>query len=131
MSFDEYLTKFSELLNERKMADVNELQYTFMRKQLQEYKDKSHLDNDPSVPAVIGIIEYLINHSQSGSVVWYAPTESLCGEIEEELVANFGDMLLDNPQTYHTKSGLWALDCVFGGAFCPDWDGFEYGIERK
>lgn len=125
MTFDEYLTKFSELLNERKMADINKLQYAFMREQLQNYKDKPHLDNDPSVPAVIGIIEYLIDCSQSGSVVWYAPTKSLCDEIEAELFANFGDMLLDNPQIYRTKSGLWALDCIFAGAFCPEWDGFN------
>ena len=127
MTIDEYLTKLSELLNERKMGNVNELQYVFMRNQLQEYKDKPHHNNDPSVPAVIGIIEYLINYSENGSVVWYAPTKSLCDEIEAELFANFGDMLLDDPQIYRTKSGLWVLDCIFGGAFCPDWYEFEEG----
>jgi len=45
MTINEYLTKLSELLNERKMGNVNELQYVFMRNQLQKYKDKPHLDN--------------------------------------------------------------------------------------
>ena len=127
MTLHEYDNAMCELTDDRSKLDedkVGEFQNTHLREFLTELKGKATTDNDRYA---CEILEYLIVYSQSGSVVHYVETEEKANALRDYLNEHdlIGDMMLDSPEVYQDKySGKWAVDCMFGGFYCPYWDGW-------
>lgn len=72
---------------------------------------------------VCEILDYVINHSTSGNAIAHVNTRKFANEVKEIIYETIDDMLLDPVQIYK-DNGLWAIDCMFGGFYVPEWDGF-------
>ena len=135
MTFEEYNKQFDELDErlkateseedwEKVMEEINEFQYKHMREFVAEYKKKA--EGDPAREVIYDAFNYVVEMGTNGSVNEYVDSEELANEIDEIIWDDIGQFLLDAPEIYKDKySGQWCISCMFGGAFVPEWDGWE------
>ena len=102
--------------------------YEFQHKHMQEYYDYyvSKAEKETEKYAC-EILEYLISDSQSGSVVHYVESEEKANELRDYLNQHefYGEIMLDSPEVYYCEyCNEWVVDCMFGGNYCPWWDGW-------
>lgn len=135
MTHEEYLKKINEYTD--KLAnyegddyddfydewyeEVSEFQMTYMEEVLAEYKKKTKTEAQKYISE---ILDYAIHESESGSTVIYVPTKEKADEIDKIIWEEIGEYMLDAPEIYEDEDGEWAIDCMFGGAFVPYWDGW-------
>lgn len=122
MTFEEYNKKLDEYEAELKDDDtvldkISELQYGYMRNVIKQYNADS-----PAKEVCRELLDYAVNYSQSGSSIYYVDSKELAEEVNEIIWEELGDYLLDC-EVYEDNEE-WAIDCVFGGYFVPDWDGW-------
>ena len=122
MTFEEYNKKLDEYEAELKDDDtvldkISELQYGYMRNVIKQYNADS-----PAKEVCRELLDYAVNYSKSGSSIYYVDSEELAEEVNEIIWEELGDYLLDC-EVYEDNEE-WAIDCVFGGYFVPDWDGW-------
>ena len=127
MTFEEYNHAMS-IYNDRLMSgedimeEINDFQYSFMREVLEEYKAKADTE---AKKEIYKILDYAVNHSQSGSVVQYIDDKQLASEIMEIIIEEIGDYMLEAPEFYE-EGGEYVIDCIFGGYYVPEWDGWYF-----
>ena len=80
----------------------------------------------PELNAVVYMLNYLINESATGQVVYYTNDKEFAYKVADTAWNELGEyMIEDSPQVYYESSQKeWAVDCMFGGYYCPDWDEF-------
>lgn len=135
MTFEEYNKQFDELDErlrateseeewEKVMEEINEFQYKHMREFVAEYRKKA--EGDPAREVIYDAFNYVVEKGTNGSVNEYVDSEELANKIDEIIWDDIGQFLLDAPEIYKDKySGQWCISCMFGGAFVPEWDGWE------
>ena len=126
--FDNYMAEFGELLKgegySRYIGPVSDFQTRFMNRVLQTYKENSTASAEVK-HITAEIIRYLIDESESGNSIFDGIlNESIARKVENELRNEFYDMLLDW-EVYQERNGTWTVDCMFGGNYCPWWDGWN------
>ena len=135
MTYEEYLKKINEytdkLVNyegddyddfyDEWLEEISEFQITYMEGILAEYIKKAKTEAQKYISE---ILNYAIYESETGSVIICVPTKEIADEIDEIIWGEIGDYMLDAPQIYEDKDGEWSIDCMFGGAFVPYWDGW-------
>lgn len=133
MRTDEYLEEFRKKLNKYRETKTDtdreaviDLQYEYMegiRNSL--LINAICLDKEPVDVAIYGIISSLIDMSTTGNVIEYVGTEEVAYKVQDTLIKWYDDMLLETPQIEKINEHTWSIDCMFGGAFCPVWDGLD------
>ena len=133
MRIDEYLEEFRKKLNKYRetKADTDreaviDLQYEYM----EDIRNSLLInaighDKEPVDVAIYTIISSLIDISTSGNVIEYVDTEEVAYKVRDALIEWYDDMLLETPQIEKISEHTWSVDCMFGGAFCPVWDGLD------
>lgn len=128
MTLAEYDSQLENLVDAAYMSGdfdpVNDFQYKYMREFYNYYISKAKTEIEKYA---CEILEYLINDSQSGSVVQYVESEKKAIELKDYLNEHefFTEITLDSPEVYYCKySNEWAVDCMFGGNYTPCWDGW-------
>lgn len=122
MTFEEYNKKLNEYEAELKDDDtildkISELQYGYMRNVIKQYNADS-----PAKEVCRELLDYAVNYSQSGNAIYYVDDEELAEEVNEIIWKELGDYLLDCE--IYEDNEEWVIDCMFGGYFVPDWDGW-------
>lgn len=122
--YDEYCQKLKECYTKELYEKFNNFKYKYMTSVLTEYAKTA---DTAAKQLICELLDYAINHSESGSCITEAYTEEVAKETESILWSEFGDYLLDS-EVYEDKTGnCWVVDVMFGGAYIPYWDGDEYG----
>ena len=111
--FVEFYTKWFE--------EVSEFQMTYMEEVLAEYKKKAKTEAQKYISE---ILDYAIHGSVTGNVVIYVLTKEIADEVKEIIWEEIGEYMLDAPEIYEDEDGEWVINCMFGGAFVPYWDGW-------
>lgn len=139
MTFDEYNEKieilfdeYREDYDEDKLEELIAFQYKHMREFVAEYKKKI---NCTARQVCFDVFENMVECSESGSSVVYLSDytdnikeqEKLAAEVEDMIWEDLGQYMLDAPEIYLDKfyGNGWIVDCMFGGYYCPGWDGYN------
>ena len=133
MRTDEYLEEFRKKFNKYRetKADTDreaviDLQYEYMEDIRNNLLINAiGFDKEPVDVAIYDIISSLIDISTTGNVIEYVDTEEVACEVQNALIKWYDDMLLETPQIEKISERTWSIDCMFGGAFCPMWDGLD------
>lgn len=138
MTFEEYNKELDKLeqkiinngIDSKGIAELNDFKYKHMQEFVDEYKSKAA--GDKVKEEIADLFESTITGGDSGSVVHYVETEEMAKAIEDIIWEEIGDFMLDAPEVYQCKySKEWVIDCMFGGAYIPEWDGtWDYLRER-
>ena len=97
----------------------------FKRTHMQEFVDeyKRNAKGDGTKELIADLFAGTVEGGDSGSVVYYVETEEEANAINEIIWEEIGHFMLDAPEVYYDKySGEWVIDCMFGGAYIPEWD---------
>ena len=121
MTLEEYNKQFDELFKKYRLSNeyddrdaLIDAQYAYMESVLAEIEPDTKLYD---------LIYELIYHSTTGQACESFTDEESAREFDIMVWENYGDMALDS-QIY--KDGdEWIVDYMFGGAYCPAWDGLE------
>ena len=118
---DEYQSQYRTLLEKYRKTgsnDVRELlikmQYTYMEDFL------SKLEPDSKVYELFYDLTY---RSSTGQAVVSFDTEDEANDFDIMIWKNYGDMALDSE--VYEDDGEWVVDYMFGGMYCPSWDGID------
>ena len=120
---ENYQKATNEEERERAMDELNTFQWIHMREFVANYKAKAK--GNKAKEKIAELFEYAVENSQTGSAVLYVESEELKDEIDEIIWEEIGEYMLDAPQYYQTDDGEWAIDCMFGGNYVPEWDGWD------
>lgn len=131
MTLEEYDARLSALYEEFNSLDGENREWKleeingFKLRGMNEFLKELSKETGDIEDAAYHTVSYLIRYSSSGSVVSYMSTEARANELADYLNEHklIGKMLLDSPQIYPLCNGKWAVDCMFGGFYCPYWDG--------
>ena len=135
MTFEEYnkeIDAFEKRLMEtnsgeewnKVIEELNSFQYKYMREFVAEYKKKA--EGNPAREVIYDAFNYVVECGTNGSVNEYVDSEDLANEIDEVIWEDIGDFMLEAPEIYKDRySGQWCISCMFGGAYVPEWDGWE------
>ena len=123
MTFEEYnkaMDVYAERIDngEDIVDDVTDFQYKYMNSVLAAYKADTKAKE-----ICYDIIEYAVNHSQSGSVVQYIEDKELANCVYDIIWEELGEYMLDSPE-YYEDNGTYVIDCMFAGYYVPGWDGW-------
>ena len=127
MTFDEYVKAMDEYEDRLKNTDddvddlldeISEFQYEYMRNVLKEYVVDSKVKK-----ACYEILDDAVNWLQTGQGTCRVESEEFADEVAETIFNDFGDYMLEYPYCYESN-GEWVVDCMFGGYFIPEWDGW-------
>lgn len=133
MTFEEYNEKM-HILEERLRAtesedewdkvmdEINAFQHKHMEAFVEEYMASAK--GNRAKEEIADIFRYAVYCSESGSAIGYVDSKELADEIDEIIWEEIGEYMLDAPQIYESN-GEWAIDCMFGGNYIPEWDGWE------
>lgn len=105
------------------LEEIGEFQINYMTQVQGELYLNNELITD-SLRIIIDAISYLITCSTSGNVIVSTHEEKIAEETKETCFEYIGDYLLDVPQVYKNNDNMWCIDFMFGGYYCPYWDGF-------
>ena len=133
MNTNEYLEEFRKKFNKYRetKADTDreaviDLQYEYMENiRVNLLINAISFDKEPVDVVIYDIITSLIDISTTGNVIEYVDTEEVAHEVQDALIKWYDDMLLETPQVEKVSEHTWSIDCMFGGAFCPMWDGLD------
>lgn len=120
--YDEYCQQLTEYYTKELYEKFNNFKYKYMTSVLKEYAKTA---DTAAKQLICELLDYAINHSESGSCITEAYTEEVAKETEQLLWEEFGGYLLDSE--VYQENGCWVVDVMFGGAYIPYWDGDEYG----
>lgn len=130
MTREEYNKKIKEYGNQLRdnysddlYNEVSEFQRLYMEDWLERYK--ATIGDSKAKEYVYELIDYLTHWSESGSSLVYVETSELANEVLDELDREFGECLLEWPEVYK-EDDEWVVDCIFGGNWCPYWDGWYW-----
>ena len=123
MTFEEYnkaMDTYAERIKngEDILDEVTGFQYKYMNSVLDAYKADT-----PAKEICYDILEYAVNHSQSGSVVQYIEDNELADSVNDIIWEEIGEYMLEAPE-YYKENGTWVIDCIFAGYYVPGWDGW-------
>lgn len=90
-----------------------------MKTILEMYKQEC---TTPEKIVLYNLLEYAVNGSYSGNSIIRLDDELLYKKTEKILWEELGDMLLD--VDYYQKNNKYVIDCIFGGAYIPHWEGW-------
>ena len=132
MTFDKYVKAMEEYENRLNNIDddeyddiddlldeISKFQYEYMRNVLNEYVVDSEVKQ-----ACYEILDDAVNYLQTGQGVCRVENKELADEVAETIFNDFGDYMLEYPDCYEDCNGEWVVDCIFGGYFIPEWDGW-------
>ena len=122
MTLEEYNKQFDELLEKYRLSNeyddrdaLIDAQYAYMENVLEQETNAQMQE----------LLVNLIYHSTTGQVKMSFPDEGAAQDFDIEVWNKYGNMLLDS-QIYEEKEwNEWVVDFMFGGMFCPAWDGLE------
>lgn len=130
MTLEEYKGKMNEYSDKLKKTSGNEwneiyenmtdFQRKFMKQALEDYKKTVDCEEKK---CIYDLLEYVVNFSESGSSVKYVDSKEMADKIDKIIWEEIGDYLLDY-QVYE-ENDKWAIDCMFGGYYVPEWDGWQ------
>ena len=134
MTIEEYNAKMDELTERLKEAaytkeagyiydEITEFQYRYMRAFVNEYYNKAKFD--PIKLKIFDIFQYAVEQSESGSSIGYVNDKETADKIVEIINDKIGEFMLDSPEIYQEADGEWAISCMFGGNYVPEWDEFR------
>ena len=106
--------KYQETQTDEDRNALIDAQYAFMENFL------SKLDQDSKVYELFSELTY---HSATGQATVLFDTEEEANEFDIMIWENYSDMALDS-QVYEFDRG-WIVDYMFGGMYCPAWDGID------
>ena len=120
-----YLEQIRKVNSEAK--ELKEAMFRYQYENMTDVLDDLRKRSDtPAMKVICDILDYAINFSTSGSSIQYVDTKELADEVNEIIWDELGDFMLDAPQIYQSLSdGKWAISCMFGGNYIPEWDGFD------
>ena len=120
--YDKEMSIYSERIEngEDILEEVNNFQYDFMNKVLESYKEKA---DTPEKEICYELLEYAVNHSQSGSSIYYASKDEYTDDLEDVILDELNAYMLDAPECYW-ENGMFVIDCMFAGFYVPEWDGW-------
>ena len=124
-TIDKYRKKLLNINDEdewnEKFGEMCDYQKRYMKAYLDTYKRKIRCSEQELISK---LIEHIIYQSTSGNSIVFVHTKEEAEAVDKIIWKEIGDILLDSPQIYE-DNGQWAIDCIFGGAFVPEWDGFS------
>lgn len=129
MKLKEYNKKIEEFQDRLRESDddwdeiyeeLSSFQSAYMGKVLDEYKQTIDC---PARQEIYNLLHYAVTNSQSGSSIIDVDTEDEANAIDAIIWEEIGDYLLD--YQIYKEGEHWAVDCMFGGAYVPYWDGWE------
>ena len=140
MTLAEYDTQFDHLLNKWRTTqsphayqDMIDLQYTFLGQIRDEIYDQIKTVNGIKKRVLFTVLE-IFNRLKFSSVSGHVMEnvgmgeknpEEFAREVKDYLNKVYGDMFSEEIEIYPDKNGEeWVVDCMFGGKYCPEWDGF-------
>ena len=122
MNIDKYETQFYELHKRYKETQsyqdrdaILDVQYAYMESVLEQEKNAQ----------IQELLSELIYHSTTGQAKMSFPDEGAAQDFNIEVWNKYGDMLLDSQIYEETAWNEWVVDFMFGGMFCPAWDGLD------
>lgn len=127
MTIEEYfkeMDKYIEKLKNKEvtMDDVAAFQYEYMIKLIADYDAST-----PEKAECKAILEEAVFQSFTGEVCHYIEDKELADKVIAIIEDELGQYLLGSPECHSYADGGINIDCMFGGYFVPDWDGFaEY-----
>lgn len=129
MTLEEYDAKVGEM-GEKLRANwdedlydkLNDFQWEHMQEFLDEYQ-KSR-EYSPARQVCYELLYYAVYKSESGNSIQNVNSKEFADEVKETILDEMGHFLLDPPEIY--KDGdQWSIDCMFGGSYIPNWDGWR------
>ena len=100
-----------------------------MNNALLEYEKVVQETKDPIVKeartVIYDVMHYAIYKSETGSSLYYLDLdkELVADKIDDIIMQDIGDYLLD--YMIYDEKEKWVVDCMFGGCFVPDWNGWR------
>jgi len=133
MTLNEYnkkIDKYEEQLNkslnrnewEKTYEELSKFQLSYMQHVLDEY-EKS-VDSDAK-QYIYNLLYHAVMWSETGSSIIDVRTKEIADEIKNVIFDEIGDYLLD--YNIYPENDHWVVDCMFGGAYVPYWDGWSKG----
>ena len=135
--YEDKLDRITELMRMRAKSNEGyddlrdkyvELQYSYMEEVLNEYKKT--IGDNPAKLICYELLDYAVHWSQSGNAIVYEENEEIANQVDDIIYYELGEYLLDVEVYFDKYTQSWAIDCMFGGYFVPDWDGIEGDIWR-
>ena len=124
-SIDEFEKRLLNIDDEDEWDEERERLYEYQKDYMEKYlKSYRETATSEAQKSICELIEYAIYESSSGNAIVFVDTKEKADAINEIIWDEIGEMLLDSPEIYE-EDGEWVIDCMFGGAFVPDWDGFD------
>lgn len=88
---------------------------------------ENYIGDNPAKQICYELLDYAVHWSESGNAIVYEENEDLANKVDDIIYDELDDYLLDVETYYDRHEKAWAIDCMFGGYFVPDWDGItEY-----
>ena len=129
MTLEEYNAKMDDyrkrIINEYDPLyhEMVDMQYDYMNSVLKEIGEKSN--GDPIMDKIFELFNFVIENSIYGNAIVSTDTEEEARAVVCKLQDDYSDYLLDAPEVYKDEdTGDWCIDCMFGGYYTPEWDGF-------
>lgn len=106
------------------LKSINATKRRFMDVVINHYKAKS-----PAQKFALETLDYAVNISTSGNGIVEVPNKQIADEVICIVNNDFADYLLDTIS--YQDGNVWLVDCLYGGAFIPEWDGTEEWLDEK
>lgn len=104
--------------------EMSKFQMKYMEKVLADYEKT--INGDKAKQVCYDALEYAVHHSESGSSIVYVDDKETADKVEEIIWDEIGNKyMLDCPVISEEDNGMWSIDCMFGGAYVPYWDGYN------
>lgn len=105
------------------IKSVNSVKRKFMEAVINHYKA-----NSSAQKFALETLECAVHISTSGNGIVEVPNEQIANEVIDIISRDFEDYLLD--VSSYSDGNAWFVDCIYGGAFIPEWDGTEEWLDE-
>lgn len=127
MTLEQYENEIYSLESQGKFKELYDLQYKYMNAEYKAFCDRYNTRGTAYIIARDLLFE-AINHSITGQAcvdaMDYDFGDNSVNDVLEDVYSLIGDCLLDF-LTYDDSDGNLIVDCMFGGLYVPQWDGWE------
>ena len=106
------------------IKSVNSVKRKLMDAVINHYKAKS-----PAQKFALETLDCAVTISTSGNGIVEVPNEQIANEVVDIISRDFADYLLD--VSSYSDGDSWFVDCIYGGAFIPEWDGTEEWLDEE
>ena len=118
---DEYQSQYRILLEKYRATNSGDIKELLTKMQYAYMEDfLAKLDEDSKVYELFYELTY---RSSTGQAVVTFASEDEANDFDIMVWKNYGDMALDSE--VYEDDGEWIVDYMFGGMYCPSWDGID------